>query len=100
MARDATGRPTATPRRSAGAGRVIGTPGSGSPRPVVDSPSTNDVQPYLPPWHHADATPHGRIAVPTFQRCGRHFGGRRRVHPAATDPRLDRNPWAPSLLLV
>ena len=33
----ATGLPTATRRRSAGAGRETGTPGSDSPRPVVES---------------------------------------------------------------
>ena len=36
--RAATGRPTATRRRSAGAGREIGIPGSDSPRPAADSP--------------------------------------------------------------
>ena len=41
------GPPTATRRRSAGAGREIGIRGSDSPRPVSDSPSTDRVQPPL-----------------------------------------------------
>jgi Family of unknown function (DUF5701) len=59
MAPAATGPPIATRRRSAGAGLATGIPGSGSPRPVADSPSTDDRQPHLAPRHDGDATWHG-----------------------------------------
>src|SRR6476469_5157632 len=93
------GRPTATRRRTAGAGRGIGTCGSDSPRPVCDSPSTDDVQPRL--WcrtRTGAATATGRNALLSCGARHGHRALRRRTAgpPPATPPAPTRRRRGPS----
>jgi hypothetical protein len=104
MAPAATGPPIATRRRSAGAGPATGIPGSGSPRPVADSPSTDDRQrlPLRETQRTESSDERGRSDFATsplscVARHGRRVRRRRTAGPfPATPPALRRRRHAQS----